>query len=426
MLMGGRSARGTSSVAAAQQTAADREVRSGGLIVAMGSRSPAVGPVVGRAGSATVGRAVAVGLLGVLTVLVSGCSGSPEASGPGPSSAVSSAPATPLAGPSAVTLTASPSPSPSPSPVFGWLSGASSDEAAKGTYGTWRGAAIQIGGTWDNGNAEQVEMRTICPGGPWATWNAPLDVAVGAIDVDAGESWQAAAAGAYTARWRAHLTRLRQCWGTRDPALLYIRFAHEMNLPQKWRVRGGQEADFVKAITLYSNLRYELVPGARLVLCPNDGTDAGLGGLDIRKLWPGHDAQGRPVADIYAVDSYNAAPHVTTAVEFRKKINASYPNGMPLGLEKHRQLAQKLGVPFAVAEWSNNGDPGSSNGGGESPVYLREFNAWLRSHSGNENAPLAGQVVYEVHFNLLEPFAFWPRTVQPQTAATYRSLTWGH
>jgi hypothetical protein len=269
-------------------------------------------------------------------------------------------------------------------------------------------------------------MHTICPGGPWAAWNSSLDVAVGAIDVDAGESWQAAARGAYVDRWRTHLERVRQCWGERDPSLLFIRFAHEMNLPQKWRVRGGQEADFVKAITLYSNLRYEILPRAHLVLCPNDGTDPGLGGLDVRKLWPGRDPQGRMVTDVYAVDSYNSAPHVTTGADFQKKINSSYPNGMPLGLERHRQFAASVGVPFAVAEWSNNADPGDPSGGGESPAYLRAFNAWLRAHDGDENAPVAGQVLYEVQFNLLEQFGFWPRTRQPQTAAAYRSLSWGH
>jgi hypothetical protein len=360
-----------------------------------------------------------------LALLLAGCSGPTPSSDAGGSAASGAAlPWSSAASP--VADAPSPAPSPTPLPVLGWLSGASSDEAADGRFGTWRGAAVQIGGTWDNGDDEQVKMRTICPGGPWAAWDAPLDVAVGAIDVDAGESWHAAAAGAYVARWQAHLTRMRQCWGTRDPSLLYIRFAHEMNLPQKWRVRGGEEADFVKAITLYSSLRYQLVPGAHLVLCPNDGTDGGLNGLDLRKLWPGRDAQGRPVADIYAVDSYNAAPHVTTAADFRKKINASYPNGIPLGLEAHRRFAAKLGVPFAVPEWSNNGDHGSSTGGGESPAYLREFNAWLRAHSGDLSSPAAGQVLYEVQFNLLEPFAFWPRTLQPQTAAAYRSLTWGH
>jgi hypothetical protein len=309
---------------------------------------------------------------------------------------------------------------------MGWLSGASSDESADGRYGRWRGSAIAVGGTWDNGNAEQVAMRTICPGGPWAAWNKPLDVAIGAIEVNRGESWAAAAKGAYVGRWTKNLTKMKQCWGARDPGLLYIRFAHEMNLASiPWRVRGGQEASFVKAITLYSNLRYQILPRAKIVLCPNDGTQPELGGLDIRKLWPGKDPQGRPVADVYGVDSYNMNPHVTTEAAFLKKINGQYSDGVPLGIEKHRQFAQSVGAPFAIGEWSNNGNRRNAGGGGESPLYVQQFFAWARSHAGDINHPAAGQLLYEVHFNLWGEYAFWPKTVQPRTAAAYRALKWG-
>ncbi|HEY6796809.1 MAG TPA: hypothetical protein VI248_19230 [Kineosporiaceae bacterium] len=307
----------------------------------------------------------------------------------------------------------------------GWLSGASSDESADGRYGAWRGTPIQIGGTWDNGNAEQVEMYSICKGA-WTTWNKPLDVAIGAIDVTRGETWAAAAKGAYTARWTKNLTRIKECWGSRDPALLYIRFAHEMNLLSiNWHVRAGEEAAFVKALTIYSDLRHQILPGARIVLCANDGTDPGLGGLDIRKLWPGKDAQGRPVADVYAVDSYNMHPHVTTRAEFLKKINGVYPNGIPLGIEKHRQFAAQVGAPFAIGEWSNNGDPDNAGGGGESPTYVQEFYRWAASHAGDVRHPAPGQLLYEIHFNLWNQYAFWPRTDQPRTAAAYRALKWG-
>ena len=310
--------------------------------------------------------------------------------------------------------------------VHAWLSGAASDESADGRYGAWRGSPIQIGGTWDNGNDEQVRMRTICPGGPWASWAKPLDVAIGAIDVTQGESWAAAARGAYTGRWAANLQQIKACWGSRDPALLYIRFAHEMNLRgMKWRVRAGEEADFVKAITRYSALRYQILPRAKIVLCPNDTTEAGLGGLDIRKLWPGRDTAGRLVANVYAVDSYNMNPHVTTTAAFEKKINSRYANGMPLGIERQRQFAEHVGVPFAISEWSNNGNSRSVNGGGESALYVRDFYAWARSHAGNPAAPAPGQLLYEVQFNLLTDFAFWPRTTQPGTAAAYRALPWG-
>jgi hypothetical protein len=315
--------------------------------------------------------------------------------------------------------------SPTSPPRLGWLSGASSDESADGRYGAWRGTPIGIGGTWDNGDAQQVEMYSLCKGA-WTTWNKPLDVAIGAIDASRGETWAAAAKGAYVARWTRNLERVKECWGARDPALLYIRFAHEMNLASiDWHVRGGEEAEFVKAVTIYSDLRYQILPGAKIVLCPNDGTDPALGGLDIRKLWPGKDAHGRPVADVYAVDSYNMHPHVTTRAEFLKKINEAYPNGVPLGIERHRQFAVHVGVPFAIGEWSNNGDPNNAGGGGESPVYVQEFYRWAVSHAGDVDHPVPGQLRYEIHFNLWGQYAFWPRTDQPRTAEAYRALKWG-
>ena len=359
--------------------------------------------------TATVALAVAV----TLTACTSGTSGGTAT----PSATRTTATAPASAG-------AQPSTSPTPAPAR-WLSGASSDESADGSYGDWRGSPIQIGGTWDNGNEEQVLMRTICPKGPWAQWDTFLDVAVGAINVDAGESWAAAAKGAYVARWTKNLQKIKECWGTRDPSLLFIRFAHEMNLPQQWRVRGGEEASFVKALGIYSDLRYQIIPQAKIVLCPNDGTDPGLNGVDIRKLWPGKDAQGRWIADVYAVDTYNMAPHVNTVADFQKKITASYPNGIPLGMEMHRRFAEEMGVPFAVGEWSNNGDPKDVNGGGESTLYVEQFYEWAKAHSGDLDDVQPGQLLYEVQFNLRTQYAFWPKTIQPKTAAAYKALPWG-
>jgi len=374
-----------------------------------------------------VAAAVAVVAVGAVTaggvVLVRGRSdGGSTSAGAPTSSASPSASAATAPSPSGTATAAADS-----ARIMGWLSGASSDESADGRYGRWRGTAIAIGGTWDNGNAQQVEMHTICPGGPWAGWDKALDVAVGAIDVKRGETWAAAAKGAYSARWTKNLQRIKQCWGSRDPAKLYIRFAHEMNLAgSTWRVRGGEEASFVKAITLYSTLRYQILPEAKVVLCPNDGTESKqLGGLDIRKLWPGKDPQGRPVADVYAVDSYNMNPHVNTVADFTKKINGAYGDGMPLGIEKHRQFAASVGAPFAIGEWSNSGDPNNGGGGGESPLYVQQFFAWAKAHAGDLNHPAPGQVIYEVQFNLWDQYAFWPKTMQPRTAAAYRALPWG-
>jgi len=327
--------------------------------------------------------------------------------------------------PPAAVGTAAPDRAPAAASARTWLSGASSDEAAAGTYGAWRGTPIRIGGTWDDSYDGQINQWTVCGDGVWGHWNAPLDLAFGGIYHARGETWAKAAKGAYDARWSAALTTIRRCWGTRDPGLLYLRFAHEMNLPGDWSVHHGEEASFLAAIGRFSTLRYRILPRAKVVLCPNDGTDGGLGGLDVRSLWPGRDSAGRRIADIYAVDSYNQWPHVTTAAQFASKILERYDNGMPLGLEQHRRFAASVGVPFAVSEWSNNGDPADPGGGGESTVYVQQFHAWAKAHAGDVAHPRAGQLLYEIQFNLWTQFAFWPTTRQPRTAAAYRALPWG-
>ncbi len=310
--------------------------------------------------------------------------------------------------------------------VRSWLSGAGGPQGigANGTWARWRGEPVTIGGTWDNGNAEMVEMHSICPGGAWARWTAALDIAVGAIDVRAGETWAKAAQGAYDTRWRTHLRKVASCWGTRDPALLYLRFAHEMNLTDMpWQVRGGEEAAFVAALTRYSTLRYEILPKAKIVLCPSDGTSGGLG-IDIHKLWPGKDSAGRQVVQVYAVDSYNSWVVIRTAGEFRNKMSATQ-SGMPLGLEAHRLLAQQWGVPFAVAEWAGNGDPKDEGKGDDIPLYHQLMNEWFRANAGDPRRPRPGQLLYEIYFNDLDQFRLLPQTVQPRSAQQYRDLVWG-
>jgi hypothetical protein len=56
---------------------------------------------------------------------------------------------------------------------------------------------------------------------------------------------------------------------------------------------------------------------------------------------------------------------------------------------------------------------------------VRAFHAWAGRHAGDPTHPRPGQLLYEIHFNLRSEFAFWPKTVQPRTAAAYRELTWG-
>jgi hypothetical protein len=131
------------------------------------------------------------------------------------------------------------------------------------------------------------------------------------------------------------------------------------------------------------------------------------------------------VADIYSVDTYNGYYVVHTPEEFGAKAVRSDDAGNPLGIETHRALAQELGVPFAVSEWGNNGDPKDAGKGSDTPEYVQLMNAWFREHAGNPKRPRPGQLLYEIQFNLKAQFALWPTKVQPKTAAEYRSLTWG-
>jgi hypothetical protein len=307
-----------------------------------------------------------------------------------------------------------------------WLSGASGPMAVNGSFGTWRHAPVTIGGDWENDDAAQVTMTSICSGGQWSRWTKPLDLAVGAIEKGKGESWAQAARGAYDARWRRSWLKLKACWGDRKPADLYVRFAHEMNLgSMPWSVKAGEEADFVTAIKRFSNLRYQILPAAKIVLCPSDGTDAALE-LDVRKLWPGRDAKGRPVADVYAIDTYNGYFVVRNGSEFLAKATRLDERGGLFGIETHRAFAETVGVPFAVSEWSNNGDPNDPGHGGEAPDYVRLMNDYFREHAGDPGHPRAGQLLYEIQFNILRQFTLLPTKLQPRTAAAYRSLVWGH
>jgi hypothetical protein len=331
------------------------------------------------------------------------------------------------AGPAGTRSADAADPVPTPSTVAQkalWFSGASSESAADGRFGRWRGEPVTFGGTWDNGNKDMVALTSICPGGAWAKWRRPLDIAIGAIDRYQGESWAKAARGAYDARWRRSLQRMKTCWGSRDPGNLYIRLAHEYNLTDMpWRVAGGEEAAFVKALTRFSDLRYQILPKAKLVLCPSDGTSGGLG-IDLRKTWPGRDARGRQIADVYGVDTYNSWVVIKNRQEFIAKLTATQ-SGQPLGLELHRQMAQAWGVPFAVCEWSGNGDPRDEGHGADLPIYYQLMNQWFREHAGDPRRPGPGQLLYEIQFNYQPRFMLLPTKVQPKSASAYRKLKWG-
>jgi hypothetical protein len=309
-------------------------------------------------------------------------------------------------------------------PVAGarWLSGAASKAAVDGSFARWRGEPVGIVGTWDDSREAAAEIYSLDR--DLAAWRGPIDIAVGAIW--SGQTWGNAASGAYNPQWTRTLQQLKaKTAGHGIPQdKVFIRFAHEMNGNwTDWNVKPGQEANFRSAISRFSALRYDIMPQAKVVLCPNDGTSSGQ--ADPRSLFVGKDGSGRRVVDVYCVDTYNQYPHRTDY----GAISASFSNtsgGIPVGVEAHRQFAQAQGVPFAIGEWSSCGVPSEcAGGGGEAPEYVRAMNDWIRRNSGDINDPKPGQVIYEVQFNLWNRFFFYPNAPQPRTAAMYASLSWG-
>ena len=287
------------------------------------------------------------------------------------------------------------------------LSGASGVAASTGSFGAWRGTPITIGGTWDDTPLANQTIDTISPGSEWGRWNGALDLAIGSIYESRGETWAQAAAGRYDRRWRLSLTKIRSYWAGRS-GQLYIRFAHEFNTTTApWTVHSNEAKNFRLAWRRFRALQLRVIPTAKLVFCPNDGSTPRLK-LDWRTAFP-----GRAYVDLMSVDTYNQYPWVNTSARFASKTMAFDTLGAPAGIERHRQYAQQVGLPMAVSEWANNAVIG------DAPVYMSAMKAWFVAHAGTG----AGQVPYEVYFNVNNygdrRFEIYPRTRMPLASKSY-------
>lgn len=290
------------------------------------------------------------------------------------------------------------------SPVS-WTSGASGVGVADGSFAAWRGTPTPVAGTWADNNDAMVDLWQLRPGFEFGDWRGDLDIAVGAIGP--GETWSAAAAGAYDARWRQSLTELARLWSGR-PGRLHIRFAHEFNGNwYPWSVNARSVSDFRTAWIRYRALQQELFPDSELVFSPNSESASDL---DWRSAFP-----GAQYVDVMAVDYYNMWPFARTAAEFLATSRAVDRYGAPRGLQRHAEFAASVGLPFAVAEWGNNAEFG------DSPAYVEQMQAFFRAHAG----PGPGQLVYEIYYNEVldgNPFALYPATNAPAAAEAYRRV----
>ena len=292
-----------------------------------------------------------------------------------------------------------------PAPTAGtWLSGAAGAGVTTGEFAAWRGSPVTISSTWADNNTAQTELWQLQPGGAFASWDQPLDVAIGAISDQ--ETWKAAAAGAYDARWRTSLTNMRNFWGER-PGTLYIRFAHEMNSNwYPWSVDASEAADFVASWKRFRALQQEVFPASELVF--NVNRESVGNGIDWRKTFP-----GAQYVDVMSVDYYNQYPYVATAADWQASLRATDQYGAPKGLQTHLDFARSVGLPLAVSEWNGKAREG------DSPAFISGMRDFFAANAGAG----AGQLLYEVLFNIEMndgDYILYGATKMPASAARYR------
>ena len=288
-----------------------------------------------------------------------------------------------------------------------WLSGASGAGVPTGTFDTWRGTPVAIAGSWSDSSADnQLNFYQLSPTGEYGSWQKNIDLAVGAIFT--GETWGAAAAGAYDNRWRQSLTTLKTKWGSR-PGTVYIRFAHEMNGNwYPWKVTAADATNFIAAWKRYRALQQQIFPASKLVFSVN--RESVSSGIDWRKTFP-----GAAYVDVMSVDYYNQYPYVGDLATWNSSILQYDGYGAPKGLLRHLEFARSVGLPLAISEWSGNAD------NGDSVVWIEQMHNFFKVNGGTG----AGKVLYEVLFNVDRDnrrLILYPYTRMPNSAARYQQL----
>ncbi|WP_369140366.1 hypothetical protein [Modestobacter versicolor] len=288
-----------------------------------------------------------------------------------------------------------------------WSAAVAGEGVPDGSFGSWRGSPVPMAGTWADSTDGQTALWPLT--GEYASWTGDLEIAIGAIDSGAGESWAAAAQGAYDARWTESLQQAARLWSGHS-GTLYIRFAHEFNGDwYPWSVTQASVGDFVTSWQRFRALQQQLFPASRLVFSPNWESDADFGG-DWRAAFP-----GAGQVDVLSTSYYNNWSYVDTAQAFGQLALTYDPFGGPRGLQRHLEFARSVGLPFGISEW------GAESGFGDSAVYVEQMYGFFNANAGTGG----GQLQYEILFNELmdsRSFSLFPTTSLPNTAAAYARL----
>lgn len=341
-----------------------------------------------------------------------------------------------------------------------WGSGSAGEETPNGKFATWRGRQNDIAVVHIDGNEAMVDQLPFVQNGytDYPTWARHFDVSVGAFgrgysgDVPS-ESWNAAATGAYDARWTQCLQNLRTRLHSRTgpngkPPKVFIRFAHEWNANfYAWGIAddrvgtgGGVRpastiADFKAGWARFRALQRQHYPEA-FIVCNTNREQVGV--TEKWTLWlPDSDTY-----DIYGVDYYNNWPAIWTEEEWTASLTATGAWSSVKGIEGHRQLALSLGKPISFSEWGGKANisdrahpnPVDPENPGDEPVFIQKMWEYFQTHAGTG----AGQVLFEGYWNsLMDPVTGYPFHLltdpasttpdrfpmrMPRSAAKYRDL----
>lgn len=282
----------------------------------------------------------------------------------------------------------------------GWLSGVSGEGALDGSFGSWRGEPVTIVGSWSD-TAECAPDA--CTVGDFDGYGGAMDFAMGGIYRDNGESWSAAAGGAYDSRFQNAINIIKQHRAGKGTT--YVRFAHEFNLGYSdWAVTSGDVNSYITTFRRVADMLH--AAGLKVTWSPNDGEQEG--GVVAPQAWPGDQ-----YVDVVGVDSYDwdTDPNAGSLAD-------------PEGIEMWRQFAQAHGKPLALPEWGANNSSGAAK---DNPQFITDRWNFMSSHAGSG----AGQFIYDVYFNFTGGgsnygIGLYPDTRVPNMASTYMNLNWGN
>lgn len=303
-----------------------------------------------------------------------------------------------------------------------WMRGASCIGVADGSFGTWRGSSVPMMRTWSTvkgsqGPAAFLGSWQFDAGAEYANWLGHGEWSPGGLYKSIGETWAAAASGAYDSRWSQGITNVKNKWLSKARGTLYISPFHEMN--GNWfdhSVSASEAPNFILAWRRFYNIAKTVFPACKIVFNTNGDTSGQSYRWDTA-IWP-----GAQYVDVYSTDWYS-----NHWVACGRQINTKTDGfGAPYGLEGHRQFALSQGLPFSIPEWGVNNDGAASTqtgvATGDVPDFIVQMWNWLNQYGGSSGA---GAVIYETFFNSSQnnaQFQFYPVTKSQYSAAKYREL----